>query len=304
MTQATISVIIPLYNHEKFISATLDSVLAQTRPADEIVIVDDGSGDRSAAIAESYVCRHSVLRVLRQPNRGAHCAINAGIAASTGEIVAILNSDDAFHPERLECCSTLLAKHPEVDAVATALAFMDDAGRPMDNPWYAQALGFYRQEGDLALALLNGNFVMTTSNLVARRSLFAQIGEFRTLRYAHDLDFLLRIPLAGKHLHWFDRPLVHYRLHANNTIKEDGRKVRLEWAAIVAWNLREIYRCGQGGEVAWTLHEKLLKIIERHNLTSLVMLFLGYFDSLPADRCSSDAFIADEAFHRRMLAHA
>lgn len=301
MHHASVAVVIPLYNHEKFIAGTLDSVLAQTMPAHEIIVIDDGSQDDSAAIAERYAARHPSLRVVHQANAGAHNAINAGIAAARSDYVAILNSDDAYHPERIERCRAVLATRPEIDAVATALEFMNDADKALDNAWYAQALDYYRKEDDLALGLLNGNFIMTTSNLVARRSLFAAIGTFRALRYAHDLDFFLRIPLAGRRLHWLDQPLAKYRLHANNTIKEDGRKVRLEWAAIVAWYLRAVFRRRQTGEDAWARHEKILKIIERHNLASLVLLFMGFFDAQPDMQCGSDAFLQDPAFHQRML---
>lgn len=304
MSPPTVAVVIPLYNHAKFIGGALDSVLAQTLPASEIIVVDDGSQDDSAAIAESYAGRHSQIRVFRQANCGAHCAINVGIAASTSEFVAILNSDDAYSPERLQQCCAILAEQPELSAVATALEFMNDAGRATTNAWYAEALDFYKRAGDLALGLLNGNFIMTTSNLVARRTLYDEIGGFRALRYAHDLDFLLRIPLAGKQLRWLGRPLVRYRLHAHNTIKEDGRKVRLEWASIVAWYIRQLYRRGQGGDAAWALHERILAIVERHNLAGLVLLFLGYLDSLPEEQCTSDAFLRDEVFYRRMLALA
>lgn len=298
----SVSVVIPLYNHARFIAATLDSVLAQTLPAKEIVVVDDGSTDASAAIASGYAARHSAVRVIRQANAGAHCAINTGVAVTSGDVVAILNSDDAFASDRLAVCCDMLAAEPGTDAVVTALTFMDDNGCAIDNPWYRQALEFFRHEQDAALALLNGNFAMTTSNLVMRRSLPAEIGGFRGLRYAHDLDFLLRIFLAGKCLHWIDRPLMTYRLHAGNTIKEDARKVRLEWAACVAWFVHELFRRGDTGEAAWIYRERILKVIERHRLSGLVFLFMGYFEALPIGRRSVETFLADPAFHRRMLA--
>lgn len=300
----SVSVVIPLYNHACYIAAALDSVLAQTLPAREIVVVDDGSNDASASIADGYAARHSRVRVIRQENAGAHCAINAGIAATSGDVVAILNSDDVFAPERLRICRDILSSEPGTAAVATALTFMNDTGQAIDNPWYCQALEFFRHEKDAALALLNGNFVMTTSNLAMRRSLPAEIGGFRGLRYAHDLDFLLRIVLAGKCLRWCDRPLATYRLHAANTIKEDAGKVRLEWAACAAWFVHELFRRGDAGEAAWLYRERILKVIEHHRLTGLVFLFMGYFDSLPAGQRHVASFLADPAFHRRMLALA
>ena len=104
----TISVVIPLYNHEKYIHATVESVLSQDLKPSEIIIVNDGSTDGSAQIMTDILHRHPDIVYWSQPNQGAYQAINAGIHRATGDLVAILNSDDCYHPQRLRRCAQVL----------------------------------------------------------------------------------------------------------------------------------------------------------------------------------------------------
>jgi len=82
---------------------------------------------------------------------------------------------------------------------------------------------------------VNGNFLMTTSNIFSRRSLFHEIGGSSALRYTHDLEFFLRVLLRGQRVHFIDKPLANYRRHGSNTIREDVLKVRVETAGAVAY---------------------------------------------------------------------
>lgn len=93
-----ISVVIPTFNRAASLGQAIDSVLAQSRPADEIIVVDDGSSDGTAALLAGY---GSALRVIRQDNRGVSAARNAGVAAACGDWVAFLDSDDLWYPQRL-----------------------------------------------------------------------------------------------------------------------------------------------------------------------------------------------------------
>jgi glycosyltransferase involved in cell wall biosynthesis len=284
-----ISVVIPLYNHEAYIDAALESVQAQTLSPCEIIVVDDGSSDHGFKRVLSCAGRDPRIIAWTQPNRGAHHAINAGIHRATGEYIAILNSDDRYHPERFARCFKHLCEHPEAEAVCSALSFVDGKGRVRSNSWYQDALAFYRGSGDLLLALINGNFIMTTSNLFIRRRAFEALGFFSPLRYAHDLDFFLRLLVSGREIHWLEEALVSYRIHDSNTISEGALKVKIEWAAVVAWHVGMLAE-----KRDWSWFESFLKVADQHNLSRLLYLFQLYRQTQVAH--GPAAFMADPAF--------
>ena len=106
-----ITVVIPAHNAGEHLGRALESVLAQTRPADEILVVDDGSTDNTAEVARSY---GSAVTYLYQDQRGAGAARNRGIEAATGDWVAFLDADDEWLPEKLAVQCEHLARHKEV----------------------------------------------------------------------------------------------------------------------------------------------------------------------------------------------
>lgn len=289
----TVSVVIPLYNHERYIRQTLDSVFTQTRAPHEVIVVDDGSRDKSAAVVEELQGQYPNLIFWKHPNRGAHATINAGIHRASGDYVAVLNSDDLFHPERFAEMAGVLDRQADVDAVFSDLSFIDDDGRSIPNDWYQQAMKFHRKADDLALTLVNGNIFMTTSNLLIRRSVFEEIGHFSGLRYTHDLDFFLRLVLAGKGIHRVDRPLMSYRLHATNTISEGHLKVKAEWAAVTAFFLERLW---SRPDVDWTRVARFIEVLDRHTLTPSVLACMAYFRQHPSDTMECSPFFADQAF--------
>ena len=137
----TVDVIIPVYNRERFISHTLDSVLSQTYRNVEIVIVDDGSTDRSAEIIEPYL-RHNNVKYIQQENQGPAAARNAGIVSCSGDLIAFLDSDDLWLPTKLEKQVDFLMRNPAIPLVHTSRSDIDangirsEADRPMDAQGY------------------------------------------------------------------------------------------------------------------------------------------------------------------------
>lgn len=241
MSRKSLSVIIPLYNHEKYIGETLSSVLNQNVKPDEIIVLDDGSSDDGWRIAQQMLADFPGGRVERQANQGAHNSINTAIAASKGDLLAVLNSDDSFQPWKLARCHELFANNPALDLVFGRVAIMDSDSNPVHQnettDWLDRSIAFYDRTQDLALSILHENFVTTTSNMVFTRSLWERNGRFQDLRYCHDLDFLLASCRYGNM--FFDRDVEHirYRVHPTNTIKETVEKVYLEIAAILAASL-------------------------------------------------------------------
>lgn len=125
----TVSVVMPVYNVERYLAAAIDSVLAQTFTDLELILVDDGSTDGSSALCAAYTDPR--VRVIRQANRGLPGARNTGIRAATGAYIAILDSDDLWHPEKLARHVAHLQARPEVGVSYCASELIDGEGRCM-----------------------------------------------------------------------------------------------------------------------------------------------------------------------------
>src|SRR5829696_4721541 len=121
----TISAIVPAYNAERFIADAVRSVLGQSIPVIECVVVDDGSGDRTAEVAETF---GPPVVVVRQENRGVSGARNRGVTASRGQLLAFLDADDSWHPTRLERQLNALASSPAHEAVVCGTRMVDAHG--------------------------------------------------------------------------------------------------------------------------------------------------------------------------------
>lgn len=246
-----ISVLMPAYNHEKYVAEAVDSVLQTRHSADirrhevspaaraesllELVVVDDGSTDRTAEVLEKI--DDPRLRLIRQDNRGAHAAFNRALREARGEIVFLINSDDLFHGERLSRLSRELAGGPAAAgaiAAASWLQLIDPEARSLGvkkgwhnmPPWPPLGGPRLGQLNDPRAALLESNWLATTSNLAFRRR-SAEGLSFKPLRYCHDWDFMLQLARRGP-MAVVEEPLVSYRIHPENTLRE-GASHRQGW---------------------------------------------------------------------------
>jgi glycosyltransferase involved in cell wall biosynthesis len=195
-----VSVVIPLFDGERFLAAALDSVLAQTHRPMEIIVVDDGSRDRGAEIARSY----AGVQVVTQDNAGTAAARNAGIARAHGDLIAFLDQDDVWAPEKLDLQARRMAADPALGyTVAHHRCFLEPGcARP----------SWLRPE------MLDGpvpGFVPGT--LVARSWVFARVGLFDT-RYAHssDTDWFVRCREASIPMALLEESLLLRRIHGSN----------------------------------------------------------------------------------------
>ena len=249
-----ISVIIPSFNHEAFIGRAIDSALAAREVDLEVVVVDDGSTDASRERLAAYR-EDPRVRIHLQENRGAHAALNRGLELAGGELIFILNSDDAFDPRRIAELGRRLERNREAALAVSWIEIVDpedvrlgvkEAWRTLP-PWPAPTAGpFLSSLGDPRLALLETNWVSTTSNIAFRATLFRKHGlRFAPLRYAHDWDFILSACHHGT-LNLVEEPLVQYRVHGANTIGEgidDGQGImRFEILWVVARHAMRLIR--------------------------------------------------------------
>lgn len=223
--QPLISVIIPAYNHEKFIGAAVDSVLGQTVSDLELIVIDDGSTDSTGEIVKGYT--DSRLTYYHQENKDAYNTINRGLGLVTGRFVAILNSDDVYTLDRFERLLSF-QKKTKAQCILSDVIPVSDTGEQFTDPefgwnrWHQKNRQFFVECNDIYAAFLKGNFMVTTSNLFMTAEAAKKVGEFCSLRYLHDYDYIFRMMLAfpsGVH-YLADEKLLYYRIHSGNTLGE------------------------------------------------------------------------------------
>ncbi len=189
MTQKDlVSIIVPAYNAEKFIGETLESALAQSHTDIEIIVIDDGSTDRTPEVVGTFVERGSRVRLVRQANSGVSAARNRGISLARGEFVAPLDADDLWDRTKIEKqVARLRELGPETAVAYTWCIFIDEDGLPTGGA--AAPL----IEGDVFLPLFCHNFTSSGSNALFRRECFDIAGDYRGASVVEDLGVLIRI---------------------------------------------------------------------------------------------------------------
>jgi len=184
MDPPQVSVIIPTYNRAGCLREAVDSVLAQKFRGFELIVVDDGSTDETPQLLREY---GSSIRMLRQENRGVSAARNAGIAASRGELIAFLDSDDAWLPGKLARQVEFFRQNPEILICQTEELWVKN-GRRVNPGQRHRKRGGMIFEPSLALCLVSPSAVML------RRELFEQVGLFdERLPACEDYDLWLRV---------------------------------------------------------------------------------------------------------------
>lgn len=207
-----ISVVIPAYNAEKFIVKTLDSVMAQTFKNYELIIVDDGSSDQTAKVVEEYLKKHDLRgQCIRQQNKKIAGARNTGMRAATGELIALLDHDDSWYPEKLEAVNIAFKKHPEAVLVGHRMNVTKD-GRVLYTALKGPSTGRMYEH-----LLFKGGSV-TPSGAVVRRDKAMDIGGFREnpeFNTVEDYDFWMRLSQVGL-FHFIDQVLAEYSMVENS----------------------------------------------------------------------------------------
>ncbi len=246
-TRCRVAVVVPCFNHARYLEQALQSVFDQTWRDIELAVIDDGSTDGSADVARQVLARCPFpVRFEARENRGAASTINEGVAMTAAPFVNILNSDDAFAPDRIERLMTAVAGRGLWGM--SRVWPMDEHGDAVDRLRHprAYAIGCLQSGAVLAdtpgFALLTGNIAVSSGNLFFSRTLFDRLGGFRDLRYNHDWDFALRA-LAFAEPIVIEAETYRYRLHAANTIAESSDAARSEahqaLSAFIAWAMRE-----------------------------------------------------------------
>jgi glycosyltransferase involved in cell wall biosynthesis len=201
MTEQRISVVIPTRNAASFLGGALDSIAAQTRPPDEVLVVDDDSGDGTAALAR----RQSAVRVISGLGRGAAAALNLGVREATGTLIAFLSADDRWFPEKLERQATTMRHHPAAPGCITKFRFFLYPGHTLPTGFNPALL-----QRDLV-----GHILETL--LVRREAFLHSIGPFlEGVPTAYDVEWFARLVERRLSLRLVPQVLLFKGLHATN----------------------------------------------------------------------------------------
>jgi glycosyltransferase involved in cell wall biosynthesis len=185
-----VSVVIPVFNGERFLREAVRSVLDQQYAPLEIIIVDDGSTDGTATVARSLP---ATVRYLHQPNQGPAAARNRGIEQAQGGLIAFADADDLWPPAKLEFQLPYLISDPAVEIVMGRVQLLSETG------------------------LTESAFSVNLGCAVIRKSVFDRVGLFdETMRYSEDVDWFMRARESGAAIMTIDAVTLFYRQHEQN----------------------------------------------------------------------------------------
>lgn len=225
-----VSVVIPVHNGGKYLSQAIESVLRQTHRDLELLVVDDGSTDSSAAIIHRFALQDRRVRVLTQENLGVAAAGSRGLQEAGCEWVARLDADDVFLPGKLERQVGFLRRNPDARIVGTLACFINQAGRP---------LGLVGTEGPFTRAeydrFVRGNrpiYFVNSSTLMHRETVLAMGGYREAFAPAEDVDLWIRMVESGHLMLKIPEPLLLYRMHGESLTMTQNARQRLlhRWA--------------------------------------------------------------------------
>lgn len=215
MTAPTVSAVVTTYNYARFLPDALDSVLGQSHRELEIVVIDDGSTDDTGDVVSRYADRG--VRYVRRPHGGAGRARNAGLEVTSAPLVAFLDADDAWLPDRVEAGLAHLARHPELALVAAHAYACDEQLRPT-----AVVPAATREKGHMLEQLLVDNVVLNPSSVLVRRQALEAAGGFSEIPFGEDWDTWIEIAKRFP-IGFIDRPLALVRRHSGSVSPRRGR---------------------------------------------------------------------------------
>jgi len=213
-----ISVIIPVHNGEAFLAEAIESVLMQSRPAAEILVINDGSTDGTADILKAYKGR---VEARTFPHEGADAARNQGILLASGEYIAFCDADDLMHPDRLAVQSRALEGSPELDFV------------------FGHLVEFQGSAAAVSRDGLNAKPGHCAGTLMARRAAMMRAGLFETgWKLASFMEWSFRIQDQGFHFRMLEKVVLYRRLHENNLSRREASVIAAEYARVIQRRLK------------------------------------------------------------------
>jgi glycosyltransferase involved in cell wall biosynthesis len=281
VTPAVVSIMMPAYNAENYIGYAIDSVLAQTYPYWELVIVNDGSTDSTPEILASYTDPR--IRVFHQVNGGEAAARNTALEHLQGELVAFLDADDLYLPNHLEATTNFLLAHPQLGGVYTDGYHCDQNGDKL------QSLSSRRRgpfEGDIFEEVVRASDVFGPPLCVILRSevIFKHSLGFDTaIIIGPDWDFLTRYSEVAQ-FGYIDQPTCLYRIHLSNIsfrVNSPVRSQSLAKCRINAIKLGHFNNCSVDTRI-FVFYDLLINLLTEHPDMQFEITQLPEFTDLPA----------------------
>lgn len=239
----TVTVVIPAHDAASFVREAVMSALRQSRPAQQVIVVDDGSGDETLGVLETLRAElgDARLSVVSQPNRGVSRARNRGLEMATGELIAFLDADDFWFEHKLEEQVSALERRPEWAAVGSLMEYRGMGGAPLG------AAGQAYTEGDRPAVASGSLMPFPMSSILFRRASVVRLGGFdEQLERSQDLDLLARLA-SEEPIGCVPRVLGVYRIHGTSASVYDAAGQRRAERFVRA---RLEARAG-GGDLAW-----------------------------------------------------
>ena len=207
-----VSVIIPTYNGQRYLADTIESVLAQSMPDLEVIIIDDGSTDNTPGLVQDFIKRNQRVRYFRQERKGVSAARNRGISESRAKFIAFIDHDDLWLPEKLEKQLALFDADPGIALVYARTMIINELGRPK-----GMVGGLVRpQRGNCFEKLLEGNFIPLSSAVVKKDALVALgVWFVQDLEMLEEIELFLRLAYSFR-IDYCGQILAQWRMHSDN----------------------------------------------------------------------------------------
>ncbi len=240
----------PCFNASATLAETLESILAQTLEDFELVAVDDGSTDRTAALLAEYAARDERIRPLSRPHGGIITALNAGLQACRAELIARMDTDDLMAPARLEKQATFLKDHPDVTVVSSLVSGFPDDSLQQGFQIYIEWLNSLITHADICREIFVESPLCHPS-VTYRKSAVLDVGSYCEVGWAEDYDLWLRGYMAGWQFRKIPENLLAWREHPERLTRTDGRYSLENFLRAKAHYLAAGPLAGRGTVIMW-----------------------------------------------------
>jgi len=205
-----VSVLMPVYNAERYVAEAVESILAQTYTDFEFLIIDDGSTDRTPKILKRYAEQDPRIHLVSRPNRGLVPTLNEGLLLARGEFIARMDADDVALSDRFEVQVAYLREHPEVVCLGSKVQCIDEAGRFLYEGSHAM------DHEAIEELVLTGSCPLNHPSVMMRRAAVMAVGGYDPqMKHAEDLDLFLRLGEFGRLVN-LPRTVLKYRVHPSS----------------------------------------------------------------------------------------